>query len=400
MYRTKEQILSSTVLLPTTKIMFKSQYLQYSDDFKAFWSVTFESDADREDLLKYIKDKCDLEQSSEEPDAKEPHGDEFTKDPIELGSMALETIEEIPKDKSSIVSRVAKLGRQLPILAAGDLSDSPISPDVQQSRAFVKPNVKRESLVLATTAPSGVSVAYQTTTTWPSMNDLQNLNNHFSETRVQNAEMRMSASKLESKLDRVLDKIDLIRAKSALSDEKEDEILQLEEKVLELKKENRSLKAELKLATEQRQPEIQQPKVDEINEKEDELRAQAEVLRKEIEDKSRMIKQLEDDIETVKAVLVNERAVNTSKTNEAEGQTARIAQLEADVKAKDEKIAALEQENQAASAKNAEKIRGIMNDFYGKFYEQVKDRELMTASEILKLTVEIVRRETKSALNQ
>lgn len=427
LYRTKEQILSSITLKLSTPIAFKSQYLQYADNFETFWSVMFHSDADKEEIIDQLKSKCQFQYTTDSVDSADPieaaqevipkeaeqlvskNGDVPNKvDEVENSEKLKEAekVEENPIEKSAIVSRIAKLGHQLPSLSStlttnGERDDLSLSSDIQQSKTTIKPTIKQESNLLLATNASNVSVAYQTTP-WPLTSDLQHLNNHLTESRIHNAEMRMNVSQLESKLDRVLDKIDLFRtANGTTAEEREDEILQLEEKIVELKKENRILKSELKIAVEKNQQEIVALQMNgDTEEKVNELTVKVDELQKEITEKNQAIKDYEQQIEKFKSNENNEKANTQSKLDALDEQKKQLVQLQMDLQEKNSNILELVKHNQEITAKNADKIRGIMNDFYGRLYEEVSNYETMTSTQILKLAAEIIRRETKGALNQ
>lgn len=185
--------------------------------------------------------------------------------------------------------------------------------------------------------------------------------------------------------------------------DKEEEIIKLEEKVLELKKENRLLKLQL--------TESDHVKKDTKEKEKEELL----VLQQSNDEKELKIIQLTGKLEEVEHNL-NADIEAKEKENAAliEKYTSEIESLREQLETKqvelDEVRKQLAQQQQqqeqsstikAGNASNGEMVRGIMNQFYVKLYQSIegKDMTSMTSADLLKLTAEIIRKETKSALN-
>lgn len=176
----------------------------------------------------------------------------------------------------------------------------------------------------------------------------------------------------------------LCSSNPANAPDKEEEIIKLEEKVLELKKENRLLKQQLKESDEAaRNPTIQDEgelkALYRSNEAKDirieELQSMEQQLKTEIESKNDEIAKLNEKYTTELDVLRNELAM---KNTELETK---------------------QQSNKSGNTNNGETVRSIMNQFYVKFYRSIEGKEPMCSADVLKLTAEIIRKETKAALN-
>lgn len=187
----------------------------------------------------------------------------------------------------------------------------------------------------------------------------------------------------------------LVSSKSTNPQDKEEEIIKLEEKVLELKKENRVLKLQLneKVNTE-------------ANEEEKEEIA---TLQKCNEEKDAEIAEL-----TNKVQLLDQQINEANETKEQEGKqlvekhTEEVAKLRAELEKVNNERQTLQQsikekeenkESKPINETSAEMIRSIMNQFYVKLYQSIEGKDTLTSAGVLKLTAEIIRKETKAALN-
>lgn len=178
--------------------------------------------------------------------------------------------------------------------------------------------------------------------------------------------------------------------------DKDEEIIKLEEKVLELKKENRALKLRVTEGD---------YVIQDTNEKAKEL---AE-LQTQFADQERHISELKSKWqETEQNLKIGMDAMEKEKAELIENHTKEVATLRAELEKKHIEVEAIQQqlkEQQEQSnkspvpASNGDLIRGIMNQFYVKLYQSLEGTETMAASDVLKLTAEIIRKETKAALN-
>lgn len=209
---------------------------------RGFWSMNFSNNADSEEFLAKLKPLCSLQREViTEPEedltkGKEPEKDNETekvskaippkpseeKEPANDKVDGTETTDKsATKAKSDVVYRVAKIGHQLPKIrpAADDDSDSTIPSDVErvpsvQPLKFVHNKIPDKLTALVPShlppKPANISVAFQPPF-WQSSSSSSStfdLNAFAAENRIQNTEVRMNISKLDSKLDRVLDNIE------------------------------------------------------------------------------------------------------------------------------------------------------------------------------------------------
>lgn len=171
--------------------------------------------------------------------------------------------------------------------------------------------------------------------------------------------------------------------------DKEEEIIKLEEKVLELKKENRLLK---------QLSESDQARRDK-NEKEKE---DLSILQKTNKEKEHKIIELTRNLQELEEKLNTEfEAKEKEKVELIEKYTAEVESLHEELEKKKIELeeAQKQQSNKTGNSNNGEMIRGIMNQFYVKLYQSIEGKDTMTSGDILKLTAEIIRKETKAALN-
>lgn len=168
--------------------------------------------------------------------------------------------------------------------------------------------------------------------------------------------------------------------------DKEGDIIRLEEKLLELKKENHLLKLQ--------QTEGNQAK---IHKEKDELLA----LQRSNDEKDLKINELLGIVQELEQNLNTDiKAKDKEKVELIEKYTNELENLRKELEKKKAELeeAQQQQERQGNTTVNGEVIRGIMNQFYIKLYQSIEGKETMTPADFLKLTAEIVRKETKAAL--
>lgn len=179
-------------------------------------------------------------------------------------------------------------------------------------------------------------------------------------------------------------------SKSNNGQDKEEEIIKLEEKMLELKKENRALKLQL---TDTKQPNL------DTNDKDKEELA---TLQKNNEEKELQISALSNKVQELdQKIIATIQSNNEEKQRLIEKHTEDVAQLREELEKKNNELKTLHEKGQETkgSNDNGEMIRSIMNEFYKKLYKSVEEKQTLTSTEILKLTAEIIRKETKAALS-
>lgn len=191
----------------------------------------------------------------------------------------------------------------------------------------------------------------------------------------------------------------MVSTKSSTAVDKEEEIIKLEEKVLELKKENRALKLQLNESSGDR---IQK----ESDNKEAEI-----LLQNAIKEKELKIVELTDKVqELTRENQAIEDKFNTAmdaKKHEHEKLIAQhkteMEELRGELERKTSELDVLQQdkskESKESNFNNGEKIRSIMNQFYSKLFQSIEGKNTLNSADILKLTAEIIRKETKAILN-
>lgn len=225
----------------------------------------------------------------------------------------------------------------------------------------------------------------------------------------------------------------LVSSKQGNTQDKEEEIIALEEKVLELKKENRLLKLQynesrkvvntvdnntnneeminLQKCNEEKATQILEL-TDKVKELEHDIRIEKVLnenkfdqliqthsdematLREELDKKNTEIKAFEQKIkECLEREMEMKKKIGAEKEKEKEKET------ETEKEKKKEKETEKEEDKGKPNESNAEMIRSIMNQFYVKLYQSIEGKNTLTSAEVLKLTAEIIRKETKAALN-
>lgn len=175
--------------------------------------------------------------------------------------------------------------------------------------------------------------------------------------------------------------------------------MKLEEKVLELKKENRSLKLQL---TESSSDQIRQNS----DNKEVEI-----ALQKNIQEKELKIVELTGKVQELmeKCQEIEQKFSTTLDTRNHEQEqlvahhTTEMDELRAELDKKTNELQALElnksKESNESNSNNGEIVRSIMNQFYSKLFESIEGKSSLSSADVLKLTAEIIRKETKAALS-
>ncbi|XP_065082903.1 uncharacterized protein LOC135705223 [Ochlerotatus camptorhynchus] len=304
-YRTKTDAVATLNLASSSKLFLKNEYLQFRSDDESFWSVLFENPAERDRLLRTIKDVCTIEKEQQHRVPPVP------------ASRTIPIVEEpdsdIEQSKASLISRMARVGQSIlpqdKPLSTTEVSDSSDTDARFETipRSNIPPHRRAASGGSGKIQPVSMgmqmvpSAANALTTAIAGQNMLHtatdvNFNLFMTENRMQGTEVRMNLSKLESKLDRVLDKIDCINLnsgggsaeKSAI--DKDEDILALEEKIFELKKENHALKGKLRTM-----------------EAETSFRKNDAVLRQQLTESEKCCKEFEEKVAALQEDLVANR---------------------------------------------------------------------------------------------
>lgn len=434
LYKTKEQILSTLLLTKSSQdvvtVYWKPPYLQFHDDSNGFWSLLFGSDADSNEFFAKLEEACTIDRAiMAKPDgiiSKENDNiEKISSKPTETSKLSNDKVDEpdtisnpTVKAKSDVVYRVAKIGHQLPRIkpVADDDSDSTSDTGRLMNTPLIKSvyNIpEKPATFQIPPKPANISVALQPSI-WPS--STFDLNSFAAENRMQHTEVRMNLSKLDSKMDRVLDNIErkycLIEYMYSYKREfiltiliaglrlgslnptdvpdKEEEIIKLEEKVLELKKENRLLKLQLSESDQAKRDNNEKEKEDLI------------ILQKTNNEREHKITELTRNLQELEQKLSTEfETKEKEKAELTEKYTVEMENLHEELEKKKVELEEAQQQksNKTGDANNGEMIRGIMNQFYVKLYQSIEGKETMASGDILKLTAEIIRKETKAALN-
>lgn len=233
LYKTKDHILSTLQLTKTTKVYWKPPYLQYHDSQQGFWSLFFTSERDSIDFFAELGEVCIIDRTGDATNKNDTNAEVSTHAPETANALTDSMKSErkkidsndAPKAKSDVVYRVSKIGHQLPkmkVTAADDDSDSTLPSDTER---IPNPHPSTKSIhgiagdrIVYPAAyqhppkPTNISVALQPPPIWSSLQSPStstfDLNAFASESRIQNTEVRMNLSKLDSKLDRVLDNVE------------------------------------------------------------------------------------------------------------------------------------------------------------------------------------------------
>ncbi|XP_053659576.1 uncharacterized protein LOC128708621 [Anopheles marshallii] len=435
LYRTKTDVLGTVTLTRDTKLLLKQDYLQFrADDSNNFWSVLFESDSDRQAFLNAIESCCSVER---EPVVEEP-----------LSEVEKDT-EPRKSKRSELAARMARLGGQAmapmlektkapPIPTTAPESDSSDTSDSKietiSTRPPRRPNVMSAvhmQMVPLTgmipTKGSGMPVLGQPA--GGTMADL-NLNLIISETRMQNTEMRMNLTKLESKIDLVLDKIGLLNMHGAPGGgdrpisgaEKDAEVLELEEKLLELKRANHALKSKVRtLESAERDGKreanaLLEEKLQSLEESKRRLKESVVSLELRLEASRLEVGEQKEKLGVLEKQLVEEKHTNESKAKEIktmleqleqaqlernrlkeqnEQENSRTKELHTQVEQLQKECSELREENQRRPvASNASLVKDIMNGCYQQLCDQIVDPQ------VLKIIAQTIKRETKAALER
>lgn len=222
LYKTKDNILSTLCLLKKSIVYWKPPYLQYRDSQNEFWSLLFANDADSVDFFAKLEEVCTIDrpiiQTNETEDCKKMP--EMRTVSVAQSSEKVVNSDEMMKPKvcnpRDVVYRVAKIGHELPRLKppTDNDSDLTLSFDTEQVSNILphklKPSYNVPEAVLPSKhippKPTNISVALQSPIWSPS--STFDLNSFAAESRIQNTEVRMNLSKLDTKLDRVLDNVE------------------------------------------------------------------------------------------------------------------------------------------------------------------------------------------------
>ena len=64
-YKSKDKLESTLLIQKNTTIFVKKNFIQFLDNYLAFWSILFDTEADRDEVLKLLTDKCIIQRDEE-----------------------------------------------------------------------------------------------------------------------------------------------------------------------------------------------------------------------------------------------------------------------------------------------------------------------------------------------
>ncbi|KAL7025816.1 hypothetical protein ACKWTF_013650 [Chironomus riparius] len=290
LYKSKIDLLSSLVLRTTNKIYVKGNFIQYLDSHNNFWSVLFEHPNDRDEAIRLLEERCEIERDemevsiksntndstvvvgSSKDDESESHENAKNDDVVATTDATCDkAVETDPEDKqnkqmkANILTRMAKMGKRLVPssnkASGSDISDSS-DPESSPKRQPRKPNANSSPILqVAKLQPAPQAHSIAQTVEFKTNSHLGNsiISAASSDTSLnlmmmQNTEIRFNLSKLDSKLDKLCDKLEVLSTASSLSGGshndrnnndsiREEDIVRLEEKLIATKRENLSLKS-------------------------------------------------------------------------------------------------------------------------------------------------------------
>lgn len=415
LYRSKTQILSTLTMdeeqqgaddRRSSSITIKPDYLQYFDDDGHFWSLHFEGN-DRSEILTAIGQSVD---------------------DMPIVETATET------SPPSLHVRMTKMGghQLLPLAAASaheEIDEYKEADDDDDPPNKWKPDVPtRRSIMPFNGSSTPTSIA--ATSTLISYNPIAaadcGLNSFLSENRIQNTEVRMNLSKLESKIERVIDKLDSLSGRTVANskcDNDDDELLLLEEKLLTMKKENRQLRLQVvELKEQNRRCREQHNEADDAAT----LMADNERLRRELtaakaetvqldnvrqSDEKKLLDKLQaierHSEQEISKAIASLNAVQLEQTTDRADAEKRIATLTDRVAEQNDEIHKLTKEiDGGKSDRNVEiekirtvhaeqigeTVRNIMNALYQQLQSEIGD------ADVLRICRKLIKAETAAAL--
>lgn len=230
LYKTKEHTLSRFELGKETKIYWRPPYLQYYDDFNKCWSLHFVNDDSSEFISKLDKlclivraevtkpetSLIEVEDSLVENACKVPEPVKGSGRAEEAdGKKNAESVKLDAFKNTEVVSRIAKIGHQLPIISSptntndsdtpsgSNIESTPLSTSTQLSSDVSEKIIKVDKLTKRTS-----NLAENESTSYSSLSSSFDIHSFAAELRMQNAELRLNMSKNDSKLDKIADSID------------------------------------------------------------------------------------------------------------------------------------------------------------------------------------------------
>ncbi|CAO1416635.1 unnamed protein product [Diamesa serratosioi] len=414
-YKSKDKLESTLLIQKNTTIFVKKNFIQFLDNYLAFWSILFDNEADRDEVLKLLTDKCIIQRDEEkiaetvvatkedEENADDENNEVTTSDKEEKQAKHI---------KANILSRMAKMGKKIVLphkqSTTSEISDS---SDTESSK-LSKPKIAQRKPISASRLSSSPTSALQIAKIQPGpivhSVDIFKLeksstamgggpsDGNLNLMMMQNTEIRFNLSKLENKVEKILDKIDQLNVtsnsipkndKNNNNNNRDEEVLELEEKVLSLKKDNLQLKFK-------------------IREQEASVVSSEEIynLKLEVEALTQEKSNISIDVQNMKQKLEQQEVVQSQKNadiGELQSQLNLSNRLVQDMKGTIEKMEKDATANSKTDISSPEiLIKEIMNNLYYKLCEQItaiNEKELKQ-SEILKIIGQTIKQETSNSL--
>lgn len=209
-----------------TKVYWKPPYLQYHDSQQGFWSLFFTDDKDSTEFFRELGEVCTIDRADSSakcaPVAATAASNIQTAEAMKTDIDKIDSTDAM-KCKSDVVYRVSKIGHQLPKIKANATDDESDLKAQVQTDHIANPKTATKPINAASDGvhpplphppkPTNISsVALQPSPIWASLSSPSastfDLNTFAAESRIQNTEVRMNLTKLDSKLDRVLDNVE------------------------------------------------------------------------------------------------------------------------------------------------------------------------------------------------
>jgi hypothetical protein len=431
LYKSKIDLLSSIVLKESDKIYVKGKFIQYMDASNNFWSVLFDNENDRDEIIRLLEERCTIERdemessikangssaSNQNNEMESENQDENNAKNDEDATCADKSVETDPEEKQSkqmkanILSRMAKMGKRLVPSGSNKASASEESASENNSP---ENSPKRQPIVrkpnnssTATSSPILQIAKLQPSPHIPHTIEFRHNNNNSNNSNIisaassdsslnlmmmQNTEIRFNLSKLDSKLDKLCDRIEVLSTASNLSGANARSGASEQTSIDEM----HELKVQLKALThENKEYKKHIVELSEKNERIHALESQTNRLKHALEEAEVEMRTKEADLGELKSQL------NCSKrfAEELEISMAAIRESQRNRFSKETQTTA---ENSKTSEHHLQEnhIKEMMNSLYFKLCERISNLHELKHSEILKIIGQVIKQETQEILRK
>lgn len=432
LYKSKIDLLSSIVLKESDKIYVKGKFIQYMDSSSNFWSVLFDNENDRDEIIRLLEERCTIERdemessikangssaSNQNNEMESENQDENNAKNDEDATCVDKSVETDPEEKQSkqmkanILSRMAKMGKRL-VPSSGSNKASASEESASENNS-PENSPKRQPIVrkpnnssTATSSPILQIAKLQPSPHIPHTIEFRHNNNSNNNSNIisaassdsslnlmmmQNTEIRFNLSKLDNKLDKLCDKIEVLstasnlsgaaNARSAASGQPSiDELNELKVQLKALTHENKEYKKHI-------------VELSEKNERIQALESQTNRLKHALEEAEVQMKTKEADLGELKSQL------NCSKrfAEELEISLAAIRENQRNRFSKETQTAETSKTSEHYLQENH--IKEMMNSLYFKLCERISNLNDLKHSEILKIIGQVIKQETQEILRK